>query len=253
MKFNVLVAAAMVITCVNASGKERPRGLFKKDGGMTGSESEANLLEKNNSEPGPPQKSPRRGVGQRLLQSSLARKFKSALPSKSQRHKPAPFQEPIKEYSICDLIVVELSLSRDKIHDLDHGVWTYSPYFYDLMTGNGEKIGEDYEEEEVVVDEEEEMDKEKDDDEEKKINAEALRVEAIQKWIKSNPVAIPKLQEIKTESISLKENHFEIWARLLGNDCPIEEFEHLSPAGMKRRGYFSEWDYENGVDILGEQ
>ncbi|KAH6597102.1 hypothetical protein BASA50_004682 [Batrachochytrium salamandrivorans] len=213
MKFNVLVAAAMVITCVNASGK---------------------------------------GTTQRTS-TEITKTWGSETKIVTELISCAPFQEPIKEYSICDLIVVELSASRDKIHDLDHGFWTYSPYFYDLMTGNGEKIGEDYEEEEVVVDEEEEMDKEKDDDEEKKINAEALRVEAIQKWIKSNPEAIPKLQEIKTESISLKENHFEIWARLLGNDCPIEEFEHLSPAGMKRRGYFSEWDYENGVDILGEQ
>ncbi|KAH9267419.1 hypothetical protein BASA83_009958 [Batrachochytrium salamandrivorans] len=57
MKASVLVAAAMVITSVNAAGKGGLKGLFKKGGGMTRSESEANLLEKNNPEPEPPQKS----------------------------------------------------------------------------------------------------------------------------------------------------------------------------------------------------
>ncbi|KAH6587841.1 hypothetical protein BASA61_006194 [Batrachochytrium salamandrivorans] len=45
----------MVITSVNAAGKGGLKGLFKKGGGMTRSESEANLLEKNNPEPEPPQ------------------------------------------------------------------------------------------------------------------------------------------------------------------------------------------------------
>ncbi|KAH6571867.1 hypothetical protein BASA62_003670 [Batrachochytrium salamandrivorans] len=74
MKFNVLVAAAMVITRVNAAGKGGFGGLLKKGGGMTGSESSWNLLDKD-PESGPsqdaagdelrprPSKSPRRKPG----------------------------------------------------------------------------------------------------------------------------------------------------------------------------------------------
>ncbi|KAH6578584.1 hypothetical protein BASA61_006191 [Batrachochytrium salamandrivorans] len=254
MKVSVLVAAAMAIASVSASGRGQPKGFLKKSGGMTGSESKANLVIDDDSESGPSQKSPRRGVKQRLLQSSFARKLRSVFPSKSQRHKLTPFQEPIKEYSICDLIVVELSLSRDKIHDLDHEFWTHSPYFYDLMTGNGGEMSEemsvDYEEEEDYEEDDEEDDE---DDEEKKINAEALRVETIQEWIESNSVAIPGLQEIKAEHISLKENHFVIWKKLLDNDCLTEGLEHLSPEGMERRGYFSKWDFETNLMRFGEQ
>ncbi|KAH6577287.1 hypothetical protein BASA62_000976 [Batrachochytrium salamandrivorans] len=90
MKFNALVVAAMVITSVNASGKGRPRSLFKKVGGMTRSESAWSLLDKNNPEPGSSQDSPRRGMGQRLLQSTLARKLRSGSSRNSPKHKSRP-------------------------------------------------------------------------------------------------------------------------------------------------------------------
>ncbi|KAH6576654.1 hypothetical protein BASA60_004403 [Batrachochytrium salamandrivorans] len=76
MKFNALVAAAMVITSVNASGKGRPKGLFKKGDGMKGSDSSWTLLEK---DPEPE------------LQESLVHRSKSGSNSQSpQRHKPRP-------------------------------------------------------------------------------------------------------------------------------------------------------------------
>ncbi|KAH6590630.1 hypothetical protein BASA50_009247 [Batrachochytrium salamandrivorans] len=90
MKFNALVVAAMVITSVNASGKGRPRSLFKKVGGLTRSESAWSLLDKNNPEPGSSQDSPRRGMGQRLLQSTLARKLRSGSSRNSPKHKSRP-------------------------------------------------------------------------------------------------------------------------------------------------------------------
>ncbi|KAH6587830.1 hypothetical protein BASA61_006183 [Batrachochytrium salamandrivorans] len=90
MKFNALVVAAMVITSVNASGKGRPRSLFKKVGGLTRSESTWSLLDKNNPEPGSSQDSPRRGMGQRLLQSTLARKLRSGSSRNSPKHKSRP-------------------------------------------------------------------------------------------------------------------------------------------------------------------
>ncbi|KAH6578575.1 hypothetical protein BASA60_003575 [Batrachochytrium salamandrivorans] len=71
MKVSVLVATAIAITSVNASGKGGFGGLFKKGGGMTGSESKANLLEKNNSEPGPSRKSQRRPTHQQLVERQL--------------------------------------------------------------------------------------------------------------------------------------------------------------------------------------
>ncbi|KAH6598013.1 hypothetical protein BASA50_004060 [Batrachochytrium salamandrivorans] len=78
-------------------------------------------------------------------------------------------------------------------------------------------------------------------------------LEEIQKYIQSNPDAIPRLKEIKKESIGLKGDHFEIWAGLLGNDCPIEELELLSPENMEKEGHFLQWHDNNGMDIFGEQ
>ncbi|KAH6571775.1 hypothetical protein BASA62_003702 [Batrachochytrium salamandrivorans] len=67
MKFSVFVAAAMIITSVNAAGKGRSRGWFKKVGGMTRSESEANLLEKSNSKSGSSQDTQRSPKSSGLL------------------------------------------------------------------------------------------------------------------------------------------------------------------------------------------
>ncbi|KAH6577288.1 hypothetical protein BASA62_000977, partial [Batrachochytrium salamandrivorans] len=95
MKVNVLVAAAMTITSVSASGKGGLGGLFKKGGGMKGSGSSYDTLD-NELEPGSSQKSPRRGVGQRLSQSSLVRKLRSGSsqdPPKDEP-RPGPSQDP---------------------------------------------------------------------------------------------------------------------------------------------------------------
>ncbi|KAH6573775.1 hypothetical protein BASA50_006451 [Batrachochytrium salamandrivorans] len=88
MKFSFLVVAAMVITCVNASGRGQPRSLFKKYGGMKRSDSAQKLVIDDDLESEPPQKSPRLGMGQRLLQSSLVRGFRSALPYSSLEDDP---------------------------------------------------------------------------------------------------------------------------------------------------------------------
>ncbi|KAH6566345.1 hypothetical protein BASA50_004555 [Batrachochytrium salamandrivorans] len=258
MKVSVLVAAAMVITSVNASGKGRPKGLFKKGGGMKGSDSSWTLVEKD-PEPGSSQDSPRRGMGQRLLQISLVRKLRSGSSRNSPKHqpRPGPLQDPPvykpgqrirfmprKKDPVCDPIVKELYISQHKFSDLNHRFWLKEPEFHKLLKKKKKKM-DDEDEDNVEFgignDGEEE---EEEDDEEEKIKAEALRVEAIQKWIELHHVAIPRLREIKEEYSSLKESHLIIWGKLLDNDCPTKEFKRLSPEGMERRGYFPEWDFE---------
>ncbi|KAH9267408.1 hypothetical protein BASA83_009947 [Batrachochytrium salamandrivorans] len=76
MKVNVLVAAAMTITSVSASGKGGLGGLFKKGGGMKGSGSSYDTLD-NELEPGSSQKSPRRGIHPKHL--SPVKKTQSAI------------------------------------------------------------------------------------------------------------------------------------------------------------------------------
>ncbi|KAH6594539.1 hypothetical protein BASA50_006489 [Batrachochytrium salamandrivorans] len=125
-----------------------------------------------------------------------------------------PRLKPRKKNPVCDPIVTELSLSWGNFVDLDYRFWKQSPYFYDLVTGNGNKWEE---------------------------------------WLKENPVAIPGLQEIKEESIGLKECHLGILEQLLDKKCSTEGLDHLFPARMKKDGYFLQWKDENGVDILGEQ
>ncbi|KAH6581429.1 hypothetical protein BASA60_002426 [Batrachochytrium salamandrivorans] len=164
MKFNALVAAAMVITSVSASGKGRPKGLFKKGGGMKGSDSSWSLLEKD-PEPGSSQDSPRRGMGQRLSQSTLVRKLKSGSSRSSPKHKPRPgpsqdslahgsrpvfpqkrpvykpdtpqAPEPRKKDPVCDPIVRELQASWGKISDSDLAFRNREPDFHKLLTKEG--------------------------------------------------------------------------------------------------------------------
>ncbi|KAH6577927.1 hypothetical protein BASA62_000595 [Batrachochytrium salamandrivorans] len=341
MKFNALVAAAMVITSVNASGKGRPKGLFKKGGGMKGSDSSWSLLEKD-PEPGSSQESPRRGMGQRLSQSSLVRKLKSGSSRSSPKHKPksgasqsslahgsrpGPSQnppkdeprpgssqdppkdeprpgssqdppkdeprpgssqdppkdeprpgssqkkpmhnsdtpqvpEPRKKDPVCDPIVRELQASWKKISDFDLVFSKQIPDFYKLLTKerrekhdkmmkkklikfkktnsgvgmsenelmnmmrmtklreNNSVVGTSGDD--VIRGNDEEDEDEDDDDEEEKRKAHDLNLKEMQKWRKSNPEVIPRLQEIKAESISLEQDHSVIWAKLLSNKCPTE-------------------------------
>ncbi|KAH6594537.1 hypothetical protein BASA50_006487 [Batrachochytrium salamandrivorans] len=180
MKFSVLVAAAMVITSVNAGGDEGFGGLLKKDDGG-GPKSEAPF-----------------GLKVHPLSLVLPKNKLGQLP----RFKPR------KKDPVCDSIVEELSLSWSKFSHLDYGFWKQ---MHDLNP------------------------------------------EAMQKWLKENPEAIPRLQEIKEESIGLEEGHREIWARLMYNRCSTKFLTRVSPAGMKKDGYFLQWKDENGVDALGEQ
>ncbi|KAH9256812.1 hypothetical protein BASA81_004915 [Batrachochytrium salamandrivorans] len=173
MKFSVLVAAAMVITSVNAGGDEGLGGLLKKDDGG-GPKSEAPF-----------------GLKVHPLSLVLSKNKLGQLPRFKLR----------KKDPICDSIVEELSLSWSKFSHLDYGFWKHSSKFYDLMTGNGKKwegkkMGEDGDGEDKMHD---------------------LNPEEIQTWLKENPEAIPRLQEIKKESIGLEKGHREIWARLMYN------------------------------------
>ncbi|KAH9244533.1 hypothetical protein BASA81_018051 [Batrachochytrium salamandrivorans] len=150
--------------------------------------------------------------------------------SGSSGNKPAPFRAamPRKEDPVCDPIVKQLSLSRDKIGDLNNEFWVFSSKFYGLMTGNGEVMS----------------------NEGKKSERHDSNLKEMQELLKLNPEAIPRLREIKTESIDLKENHLGIWEYLLKSECSTEGLEYLSPEEMKRRGHFFDWYDENGVDIL---
>ncbi|KAH6574612.1 hypothetical protein BASA61_006182 [Batrachochytrium salamandrivorans] len=342
MKFNVLVAAAMVITSVSASGKGGLGGLFKKGGGMTRSESAWSLLDKNNPEPGSSQDSPRRGVGQKLSQSTLARKLRSGSSRNSPKHKPRPgpsqdplahgsrpgpsqdppkdelrpgpsqnppvneprpglsldevlynsdtpqVPEPRKKDPICDAIARELSISWGKISDFDSSFSKQIPDFYKLLTKerrekhdkmmekklikfkktnsgvgmsenelmnmmrmtklreNNSVVGTSGDD--VIRGNDEEDEDEDDDDEEEKRKAHDLNLKEMQKWRKSNPEDIPRLQEIKAESISLEQDHSVIWAKLLSNKCPTEKLERFSPETMKEQGYFPKWD--DDIDLI---
>ncbi|KAH6566427.1 hypothetical protein BASA62_006705 [Batrachochytrium salamandrivorans] len=88
MKVSVLVAAAMVITSVNAGRKREFKSFLKKVGGMTGSESKANLVIDDDLESGSSQDSPVHGARQRPSQIPLARRLRSILPPKSLMHNP---------------------------------------------------------------------------------------------------------------------------------------------------------------------
>ncbi|KAH6576653.1 hypothetical protein BASA60_004402 [Batrachochytrium salamandrivorans] len=90
-------------------------------------------------------------------------------------------------------------------------------------------------------------------DEEERIKAEALIVEAIQKWIESHPEAIPRLREIQAEYISLEKDHLVIWAKLVDSKCSTERLETLSPEYMKKDGYFPEWDFETNLMSFDDQ
>ncbi|KAH6590629.1 hypothetical protein BASA50_009246 [Batrachochytrium salamandrivorans] len=263
MKFNVLVAAAMVITSVSASGKGGLGGLFKKGGGMTRSESSWTLLDKNNPEPEPPQNSPRRGDTPQV-------------------------PEPRKKDPICDAIARELSISWGKISDFDSLFSKQIPDFYKLLTKerrekhdkmmekklikfkktnsgvgmsenelmnmmrmtklreNNSVVGTSGDD--VIRGNDEEDEDEDDDDEEEKRKAHDLNLKEMQKWRKSNPEDIPRLQEIKAESISLEQDHSVIWAKLLSNKCPTEKLERFSPETMKEQGYFPKWD--DDIDLM---
>ncbi|KAH9267407.1 hypothetical protein BASA83_009946 [Batrachochytrium salamandrivorans] len=331
MKFNALVVAAMVITSVNASGKGRPRSLFKKVGGLTRSESAWSLLDKNNPEPGSSQDSPRRGMGQRLLQSTLARKLRSGSSRNSPKHKsrpgppqdslahgsrpgpsqdppkdeprpgssqdppkdeprPGPSQdppnnepdtpqapEPRKKDPVCDPIVRELQASWEKISDFDSSFSKQIPDFYELLTKERrEKLdkmmkkklirfkktnsevrmsGDELEDMVRMIEFEEKNsvmaasgDEEEEEVTEEERNAHDLIVGAMQEWRKLHPEAIPRLQEIKAEYISLEQEHSEIWARFDENNCDTERLKRFSSEGMKKEGCFPEWD--DDIDLI---
>ncbi|KAH6568714.1 hypothetical protein BASA62_005314 [Batrachochytrium salamandrivorans] len=286
MKVSVLVAAAMVITSVSASGKGRPKGFLKKDGGMTGSESLEKLVMDDDPESEPPQKSPRRGARQGPSQSSLARKLRSSLPyslleddsepgpsqnSPKDEPRQGPSQSSLAHGSMPELSLDEVlvkftypsllkktrsailsspnyALHWSKFSDLNHEFRKHAPDFHKLMRREDEKwedAASGYANETVKKNKKGRKSKKG-----KKNKKDDLNHEEIQKWIRENPAAIPGLQEIKTESISLKKCHFVIWEQLLDSKCPTEGLEYLSPAGMKRRGYFLDWYDEKGVDIL---
>ncbi|KAH9248248.1 hypothetical protein BASA81_014094 [Batrachochytrium salamandrivorans] len=282
MKFNALVAAAMVITSVNASGKGRPKGLFKKGDGMKGSDSSWTLLEKDpepelqeslvhRSKSGSSQSPQRHKPRPRLSQSLAMHRLRSALSSKPPRRKPGKIHEPIKKDPVCDPIARELHASWKKISVFDKTFSKQIPDFYKLLRKEREKkddkdmmkmrmakLREEYGVEEMSEGEEE-MDEvgmsedEEEMNEEERIKAEALIVEAIQKWIESHPEAIPRLREIQAEYISLEKDHLVIWAKLVDSKCSTERLETLSPEYMKKDGYFPEWDFETNLMSFDDQ
>ncbi|KAH6566425.1 hypothetical protein BASA62_006703 [Batrachochytrium salamandrivorans] len=187
MKVSVLVAAAMVITSVNA---DRYEGFLDCLGRICRSRSKLS------------QDSPKQGLSQRLQ------------------------YKKIKKDPVCGPVVKELSLSRSKINEFNYKFENQVPDFHQLMMGG--------------------------DDDEEGTNHD-LNLKKMQELLKSNPEAIPRLRELQTESIELKEEHLSIWKYLLGIDCPTEGLDHLSPEGMIQQGHFIDWYDNNGMDIFGEQ
>ncbi|KAH6560254.1 hypothetical protein BASA61_003999 [Batrachochytrium salamandrivorans] len=242
MKFNALVAAAMVITSVNAAGKGGFRGFLKKGGGMTGSESLEKLVIDDDPELEPSQESPRCGARQRLSQIPLARRFRSGPSQDAPKSESEPVvtqdpsnnlsgtpqvPEPRKKDPVCRAIVEELYTSWEKLDTLNYRFRIQALEFHKLMMGEITKGKKD-----------------------KRHN---LNLEEIQKYIELNPEVIPKLKKFKKESVSLKEDHRKIWKRLKDGKCVTKRLEHLSLAGMKRREYLSEWSNEINLINLGEQ
>ncbi|KAH9263680.1 hypothetical protein BASA83_012891 [Batrachochytrium salamandrivorans] len=244
MKFNALVAAAMVITSVNAAGEG---GLMSCFGLGCGSGSRVTQgRQVNGQESGSSQSSPENGPMPGSSQD----------PPEKKSGKSCVFKD-VRKDPICGPILLELFILRDKIKDFDTALWKQNPEFHKLMKckGTNESNGKDgikanmIREDSVVK----MSKKEKRKDEEKKRQAEALRVQAIQEWLKSNLEAISDLQKIKAESIGLKEDYLEIWGRFEDSKCPFGLVEYLSPAEMQKKGYLPEWYDEKGVDIFGEQ
>ncbi|KAH9268512.1 hypothetical protein BASA83_009357 [Batrachochytrium salamandrivorans] len=155
MKVSVLVAAAMVITSVNA---DRYEGFLDCLGRICRSRSKLS------------QDSPKQGLSQRLQYRRLKK-----IQSGSCRQ--------------------GLSLSRSKINEFNYKFENQVPGFSSLMMGG--------------------------DDDEEGTNHD-LNLKKMQELLKSNPEAIPRLRELQTESIELKEEHLSIWKYLLGIDCPTE-------------------------------
>ncbi|KAH9250631.1 hypothetical protein BASA81_011550 [Batrachochytrium salamandrivorans] len=189
MKFNALVAAAMVITSVNAAGKGGFRGFLKKGGGMTGSESLEKLVIDDDPELEPSQESPRCGARQRLSQIPLARRFRSGPSQDAPKSESEPVvtqdpsnnlsgtpqvPEPRKKDPVCRAIVEELYTSWEKLDTLNYRFRIQALEFHKLMMGEITKGKKD-----------------------KRHN---LNLEEIQKYIELNPEVIPKLKKFKKES-----------------------------------------------------
>ncbi|KAH6590628.1 hypothetical protein BASA50_009245, partial [Batrachochytrium salamandrivorans] len=193
----------------------------------------------------------------------------------------APIQvpEPRKKDPICDPIARELHASRVKISDFDLAFSKREPGFHKLLAKERrekrdkmmkkklirfKKInsevrmsGDELEDMAKMIEFEEEREEEReeddDDDREEERKADALRVEAMQKWIESNPKSIPGLQKIKEESISLEQDHFVIWARFDKNNCVTKRLKRFSPETMEKEGYFTKLDFEINLINLDDQ
>ncbi|KAH6578573.1 hypothetical protein BASA60_003573 [Batrachochytrium salamandrivorans] len=113
MKFSVLVAAAMVITSVNAGGDEGFGGLLKKDDGG-GPKSEAPF-----------------GLKVHPLSLVLPKNKLGQLPRFKLR----------KKDPICDSIVEELSLSWSKFSHLDYGFWKHVAILLRPNDGKWQQVG----------------------------------------------------------------------------------------------------------------
>ncbi|KAH6577285.1 hypothetical protein BASA62_000974 [Batrachochytrium salamandrivorans] len=196
-----------------------------------------------------------------------------------QRHAPIQVPEPRKKDPICDPIARELHASRVKISDFDLAFSKREPGFHKLLAKERrekrdkmmkkklirfKKInsevrmsGDELEDMAKMIEFEEEREEEReeddDDDREEERKADALRVEAMQKWIESNPKSIPGLQKIKEESISLEQDHFVIWARFDKNNCVTKRLNRFSPETMEKEGYFTKLDFEINLINLDDQ
>ncbi|KAH6598771.1 hypothetical protein BASA61_002808 [Batrachochytrium salamandrivorans] len=280
MKVSILVAAAMVITSVNAGRKREFKSFLKKVGGMTGSESKANLVIDDDLESGSSQDSSVHGARQRPSQIPLARRLRSILPPKSLMHNP---ESELAEKLVIDDDPESEPPQKSQRHEprpgpsqsslghrLRSALSSKSPV-YKLPHKKGPICGPIIEELRILWDKicdlnhefmewnpefydllmvnggemSEDYDGIREDDD--------LIAEQIQKWIESHPEAISKLQEIKAKSSSLEKDHGEVWKRFKDNRCPTKFLKHFSPKEMLKLGYFFIWKDARGADILGEQ
>ncbi|KAH6560351.1 hypothetical protein BASA60_000348 [Batrachochytrium salamandrivorans] len=126
MKVRVLVAAAMVITSVNAVGKGGFRGLLGGNGHRTGSGPSYGTLEED--------------LESELTQESLEDELELNSEQDLLQKEWVALQvlKNAKKDPICDPIIIELSKLWSKVYVLNCGFRVLMPVYYRLMKGEDE-------------------------------------------------------------------------------------------------------------------
>ncbi|KAH6560363.1 hypothetical protein BASA50_003308 [Batrachochytrium salamandrivorans] len=136
MKFNALVVAAMVITSVNASGREGLEGFLKK-GCVARSDSKEMLAIENDSESELTQDPPVHGPEPVSSQDSLENGSEPGPSQDSPNNESGKSRESgVTEYDPkCDPIIIKLDKLWLKAYDLEPVLRSQMPAYYKLMKG----------------------------------------------------------------------------------------------------------------------